>query len=105
MHIISLGEFIISDGSPQVQKYFDSIRLPGYPDKMNLTKLGWLLQAVADDGADAFYNRFADEIVSVVTNFADYQVQCNRIFRCIIIFMLFMFGLRIDGNSYCYIEL
>lgn len=74
MHLISLGAFIISDRSTQIQKYFDRIRMPGHPDKMNLTKLGWLLQAVADDGADAFYNNYAGEIVSTVTDFSDYQV-------------------------------
>lgn len=74
MHIISLGAFIKNDGSPQIQKYFNSIRLPGQPDQMNLTKLGWLLQEIADDGADAFYKTFANETVSTVTNFSNYQV-------------------------------
>lgn len=63
-----LGAFIMSNGSTQIQKYFDIIRMPGHPDKMNLTKFGWLLQAVADDGADAFYNNYADEIISMVTD-------------------------------------
>lgn len=78
MHLICLGAFIMSNGSTQIQKYFDIIRMPGHPDKMNLTKFGWLLQAVADDGADAFYNNYADEIISMVTNFSDYQMQCNH---------------------------
>lgn len=34
--------------------------------EMNLTRLGWLLQSVAKEGADAFYNGSAEEIVKTV---------------------------------------
>lgn len=63
-----LDQLVTFSKYPQVSAYFRRVRQYMLKNEMNLTRLGWLLQSVAKEGADAFYNNTAEEIVKTVSD-------------------------------------